>query len=187
MVLSRSDSIKAPKMTLEHYELRSHSFALTAHKEQETVSAFFHDCVLSSNDSIITLKTLHSPQNCGKDFFPLLEPLSPMTSTVTSTFSPASRPWPIVSPEETSFVARNCSNSTDIGANCNVSASPCDILHPCRNLGQCLDKFGSLRGFSCVCTAAYRGIQCELVAGPCQQGTCFHGGEGYLSSLSLFV
>jgi hypothetical protein len=75
------------------------------------------------------------------------------------------------------FVPRPCSNLTRMGAYCNISATPCDLLQPCQNNGTCNNTDTALSGYACACPQGVNGTLCELDYRPCQPHTCWNNGE----------
>ena len=76
-----------------------------------------------------------------------------------------------------SFLPPSCSNATAIGAFCNISNSPCDLLQPCSNDGTCHETNVTKRGYVCRCLPDFNGTECQLNHRPCRSDTCWNDGE----------
>ena len=83
------------------------------------------------------------------------------------------------------FVPRVCPNATRMGAYCNISATPCDILQPCQNNATCTNTgYCFTLGYACQCPPGVNGTLCELDYRPCQPLTCWNNGQCERSSQS---
>jgi hypothetical protein len=87
----------------------------------------------------------------------------------------------LVHQPSSSFMAPTCSNSTQMGTNCNISKSSCDILQPCQNNGVCNNTNTTLLGYLCLCPPGFNGTRCELDYRPCKSYTCWNNGIQSLS------
>lgn len=75
------------------------------------------------------------------------------------------------------FVPPTCPIATNIGANCNVSVNPCDLLDPCQNDGTCIRDNNTLFGYICLCHTNIGGPECQYDYRLCQSDTCWHNGR----------
>jgi hypothetical protein len=80
----------------------------------------------------------------------------------------------LVQQSSPSFVPLSCPNSTNIGLNCNVSNTPCDMLQPCENNGSCYNNDTISLGYRCSCPSGFNGTQCQFDYRPCKLNTCWH-------------
>lgn len=77
-----------------------------------------------------------------------------------------------------SFQARLCDNtSVTIGTNCNISATACDVLDPCENMGTCITNITIPMGYQCNCATGFTGAQCQVDQRQCQPNLCLNGGR----------
>jgi hypothetical protein len=76
------------------------------------------------------------------------------------------------------FVAPTCPGQ-NIGANCNTSSAPCDILKPCQNNGTCNNTNTTANGYVCTCSSGFDGDQCQIDNRPCKPTTCWNDGIRY--------
>ena len=74
------------------------------------------------------------------------------------------------------FLPRPCPNSSVIGSQCNIKASPCDVLKPCLNRGTCFNVNNNTFNYVCLCQTGFTGKQCETNQQPCRADTCRNGG-----------
>ncbi|CAF4070822.1 unnamed protein product [Adineta steineri] len=95
----------------------------------------------------------------------------PTTSTTSTT-----RNLNIVVVESPLFILKSCNDSTSIGLNCNISASPCKIANPCQNDGNCTDDNTTSYGYICSCPFGLNGINCELDNRLCKPYICLNHG-----------
>jgi hypothetical protein len=75
-----------------------------------------------------------------------------------------------------SFVTPTCPNSTNIGPNCNISNTACDLPKPCQNNGTCNSTSTIQYGYICLCPSGFTGIQCQLDQRLCKPNTCWNNG-----------
>ncbi|CAM4826422.1 unnamed protein product [Rotaria magnacalcarata] len=75
------------------------------------------------------------------------------------------------------FVPTQICNNSQIGVNCNVSNSPCDLLKPCQNNGICERNPTDINDYNCLCSRGFNGTHCELDHRPCKPQTCLGHGE----------
>lgn len=75
------------------------------------------------------------------------------------------------------FISPLCPNPLTIGASCNISATPCDILNPCQNNGTCRNTNATSSDFFCLCPVGFGGPECQNNEGPCQANTCWNAGN----------
>ena len=54
------------------------------------------------------------------------------------------------------FFPRACSNATSMGAYCNISATPCDLLQPCQNNATCNNTGTALLGYACRMSTGFQ-------------------------------
>jgi hypothetical protein len=78
------------------------------------------------------------------------------------------------------FYPSTCSNPNQIGTNCNLPATPCDMLQPCQNTGTCNNTNTTLRGYTCLCVAGFNGTNCEIDIRPCKSNTCWNNGTFFI-------
>ena len=79
------------------------------------------------------------------------------------------------------FAPVTCSNASNMGAYCNISAAPCNIVQPCQNNGTCNNTNTTPPGYVCLCSSDTNGTLCELDYRPCQLHTCWNNGRGEFS------
>ncbi|CAF2124957.1 unnamed protein product [Rotaria magnacalcarata] len=75
------------------------------------------------------------------------------------------------------FVPTQICNNSQIGVNCNVSNSPCDLLKPCQNNGICERNPTDINDYNCLCSRGFNGTHCELDHRTCKPQTCLGHGE----------
>ncbi|CAF3833859.1 unnamed protein product, partial [Adineta steineri] len=73
------------------------------------------------------------------------------------------------------FVAPLCENSTNIGINCNVSGTICDMGNQCLNDGNCRNIKNN-QDYNCSCPPDFNGKQCQFDQRLCKENTCFNNG-----------
>jgi hypothetical protein len=74
------------------------------------------------------------------------------------------------------FYPEPCENSTFIGSTCNISNTPCNMLKPCLNNGNCVNNATAPHGYSCLCLPGFNGTECQYDYRPCQSNTCWNDG-----------
>ncbi|CAM4971981.1 unnamed protein product [Rotaria socialis] len=84
------------------------------------------------------------------------------------------------------FPTQICNNS-QIGVNCNVSNSPCDLLKPCQNNGICERNPTDINCYNCLCSRGFNGSHCDFDHRPCKPQTCLDHGECNETSDSSFL
>jgi hypothetical protein len=84
------------------------------------------------------------------------------------------------------FVAPTCPGQ-NIGANCNTSSAPCDILKPCQNNGTCNNTNTTPNGYVCTCPSGFDGDQCQIDNRPCKPTTCWNDGIRHFLSSTITI
>ncbi|CAF2929625.1 unnamed protein product [Rotaria sp. Silwood2] len=79
-------------------------------------------------------------------------------------------------PSPSYIVPCPCPNTTNIGVNCNISSTLCDVLKPCQNNGTCINIQSNIPSYSCSCPFGFTGIHCEFDHRPCKPNTCLYHG-----------
>ncbi len=92
----------------------------------------------------------------------------PTTSLLTGYFPAES--------SSTSFVPQSCPSQYAMGLNCNTSSTPCDILKPCQNNGNCTNNNNTLYNYICLCPPSFDGTECQIDNRPCKPNTCQNNG-----------
>lgn len=82
------------------------------------------------------------------------------------------------------FNPPRCSDPQVIGTSCNVSSTPCDILHPCQNNGKCVNNKSVSNGYICECPWGFDGDTCQLDIRPCKNDTCWNNGTSHIVSFN---
>jgi hypothetical protein len=75
-----------------------------------------------------------------------------------------------------SFVPSTCPNPANIGPNCNISNTACDLLKPCQNNSTCNSTNTIQYGYICLCPTSFTGTQCQFDHRPCKPNTCWNNG-----------
>ena len=60
------------------------------------------------------------------------------------------------------------------GTYCENDINECTESAPCTNNGTCINSFG---GYTCNCTFAWTGMNCQEAVDFCESGPCYHGSE----------
>jgi hypothetical protein len=76
----------------------------------------------------------------------------------------------------TSFVPQSCPSQYQIGPDCSTSSTPCEILKPCQNNGNCTNKNNTLYNYICLCPSGFEGTECQIDNRPCKANTCQNNG-----------
>ncbi|CAF3342138.1 unnamed protein product [Rotaria socialis] len=85
------------------------------------------------------------------------------------------------------FIPTQICNNSQIGVNCNVSNSPCDLLKPCQNNGICERNPTDINCYNCLCSRGFNGSHCDFDHRPCKPQTCLDHGECNETSDSSFL
>ncbi|CAF1279357.1 unnamed protein product [Adineta ricciae] len=83
------------------------------------------------------------------------------------------------------FLAPLCKISTNIGWNCNISGTICDIRQPCLNNGTC-DSINQNQDYKCSCLSHFSGKHCEVDERICKENTCLNHGNCSVASNSTY-
>ncbi|CAF1327146.1 unnamed protein product, partial [Adineta steineri] len=71
------------------------------------------------------------------------------------------------------FVAPSCEDSTNIGFNCNIPGTICDIQNQCLNNGKCIN-INDNQDYNCSCPFDFSGKQCQFDQRVCKENTCLN-------------
>ncbi|CAF1242344.1 unnamed protein product [Adineta steineri] len=102
---------------------------------------------------------------------------STTTAIPTTSTTSTARNVNTVAEQSPLFISKSCNDSTSIGQNCNISASPCEITNFCQNNGNCTDDNTTSYGYICLCPFGFNGINCELDNRLCKPHICLNHGE----------
>ncbi|CAF1399614.1 unnamed protein product, partial [Adineta steineri] len=83
------------------------------------------------------------------------------------------------------FVAPSCEDSTNIGINCNIPGTICDIQNQCVNNGKCIN-INDKQDYNCSCPFDFSGKQCQFDQRLCKENTCLNKGVCKITSKSTF-
>ncbi|CAF1380989.1 unnamed protein product [Adineta steineri] len=134
-----------------------------------TTSTSESTTTVSTSESTTTISTPRSTTTISTAKFTS----SISTSESTTTYLPETSEYN----HSTSllFVAPLCENSTNIGINCNVSGTICDMGNPCLNDGNC-SNIKNNQDYDCLCQPDFNGKQCQFDQRLCKENTCFNNG-----------